>query len=166
MKRFGIVLLILAVGVSIFIWHTKAKQHLFIRGWGMVTSADNQGLRGLEMTIENNGFARLRLEKVYINENEIPEVAELGIGRTNAMVQMLTPSENEKNGVSFHKLDEFYIKPNLTPKQIENLSPQDKEIIKHYGIWIQNFGKPINKITIQYRYLGIPFTYQKNFNNN
>lgn len=159
MKRAGIILLILVAGVSLFLWYIKANPPLNIMSWGTVDYTDNQGLRGIEITIENNGFMSLRLEKVYINENETPEAAELGISRI-AMVQMLTPNENSEKGISFHKLDEFPVKPQLTPKQTEKLSSQDKKVINNYGIWVQNFDKPIDKITIKYRYLGMPFTLQ------
>lgn len=157
MKRVGIILIIFVVGVSLFIWYIKANPPLQISGWGTTDYSDKHGIT---VEINNNGFTSLKLDKVYINRNEIPEVAELGTCKTFLGIQMRTPNENETRGISFHKLDELQVKKDLTPEQKRKIS-QDTEVIKSYAIWVQNFNKPIDKITIQYRYLGIPFTLQK-----
>lgn len=157
MKRVSIILIIFVVGVSLFIWYIKANSPLHISGWGTTDYPDKHGIT---VEINNNGFTSLKLDRVYINEDEIPEVVELGISKTFWGIQMWTSSENEKRGISFHKLDELQVKKDLTPEQKQKMS-QDTEIIKSYAIWVQNFNKPIDEITIQYRYLGIPFTLHK-----
>jgi hypothetical protein len=117
-------------------------------------------MQGIVLDISNKGFTDLKLEKVYINENEDPEVAELGITRTNSIVQRFTQSDNEKYGISFHKIDDFEVRVGLKPKQRQDLS-NDKDEIELYGVWIQTYGKPVYKITIRYRYLGIPVILHK-----
>lgn len=157
LKRVSTILIIFVVVAFLFIWHIKANPPLHISGWGTTDYPDKHGIT---VEINNNGITSLKLYKVYINENEIPEVAELGISKTFCGVQMGTPSENEKRGISFHKLDELQVKKDLTPEQKQKMS-QDTEVIKSYAVWVQNFNKPINDITIQYRYLDIPFTLHK-----
>lgn len=160
LKRAGITIIILLIGISLFVWYLIVNPPLYISGWGTTFYPDNRELQGIVVNIHNKGFTALRLEKVYINENEVPEVVELGISKTFSLVQRFTPSEDEKNGISFHKLDEFEIRVDLTPRQKQDLS-NDKDVIKHYGVWFQTSGKPVDKVTIKYRYLGIPFTLNK-----
>jgi hypothetical protein len=145
----------LLLGAALFIWYMKANPPLYSSGWSTNNYPDKQGVI---IEISNKGFAGLKIEKVYINGNETPEAAELGISKTDALVQMFSQCENNSLGISYHKLNEYKIMPDSMLEQNRNTPGNDKELVKHYGIYVQNFGRPIESISIKYSYLGIPFT--------
>lgn len=160
MKKLYAALIIILVGIFMLMLYIRANAPLYIWGWGKTYYPDKEEVKGIVLDIKNKGFTGLNLENVFINENENPEVVELGISRTSSLVQMSAKNEIEEQGISFHKLGEVEVKVDLTPEQRLELS-NDKNVIKHYGVWIQTSGEPVYKITIRYRYLGIPFMLHK-----
>jgi hypothetical protein len=101
---------------------------------------------------ENNGFGKIRLKEVLINSNEEPNRVELGVGRSNHMVMVTHAVGNMGEGISFHEIGEYPIKP-LSMVRSEEV---DSDTIKHYGIAVSHDEK-INNLVVKYSYLGIPF---------
>jgi hypothetical protein len=108
---------------------------------------------------ENKGFANIRIKDVFVNSSEKPNRLELGIGRSNYMVLVSEVFGDSNEGISFHKIDEYPIKP-LATTQSEEV---DSNTIKHYGIVVFHDEK-INNLTVKYSFLGIPFEKELDLN--
>jgi hypothetical protein len=66
----------------------------------------------------------------------------------------------DEDQITFHNINEFSVKPRLTPEEITRIKEEekgDKQTIIHYGLRITG-NEPPEKITIKYTYLGIPFS--------
>lgn len=109
--------------------------------------------------IVNCGFADISLEKVLVNNGEKPMKVELGVSRTDHLV--LGAGLDEDPYVTFHNIREYKVKPELSVEERKKLvENKDKKIIKHYGLCLSH-DKPLKKIIIIYRYLGIQFEHEK-----
>jgi hypothetical protein len=102
------------------------------------------------VNIYNKGFAHANLKEVIVNEENQPQIAQLGISLTNGLVDLYSYRTVEE-GFSFHEIDAYPITPN------NKINQDSKDSIKHYGL-VVDYDYPIEKITIKYTYLGLPLT--------
>ena len=109
--------------------------------------------------IGNEGVFSIKLKSVLVNGTKTPEKVELGISRSLHVVS--GGGLDEDPDITFHNIDEYRIKPRLSPKKLGELAEiHDRAVIKNYGIRI-NHDEPLENAIIKYTYLGIPFTYKK-----
>lgn len=101
---------------------------------------------------ENKAFANIILKEILVNSNKKPNRVELGVSRSNYMVMVSEVLGDTNEGISFHELGEYPIKP-ISIVESEEI---DSDAIKNYGIAVFNDEK-INSLIIKYSFLGIPF---------
>lgn len=155
MQVFTGIIVILLVGLLLYL---KINPPLNIRGVSANPKqvGSNTNIEENQFIIvanpENKGFANIRIKDVIVNSNEKPNRLELGIGRSNYMVLVSEVFGDTNEGISFHKIDEYPIKP-LVKTQSEEA---DSNTIKHYGIAVFHDEK-IDNLIVKYSFLGIPF---------
>lgn len=114
---------------------------------------DNSYRNCIILEIANKGLFDVTVEEVYINERIRPNKVELGISKTLHHVDGTDDNE-------FYDINERYkISPRLNTKKIKEIAKQDKNnIVINYGIRIFD-NNSIEKVIIEYTYLGISFQY-------
>ncbi|KOS68402.1 hypothetical protein AEA09_07420 [Lysinibacillus contaminans] len=127
-----------AVGII----YLKSNPPLVINGYKSFD--DNAKIRLIE--IENKGIRELQLQNVVVNDG-LPENAELVVSKAE---QLETDVPNDPN-ITFHGIKQIKLFPSryIDRKAVGKL-PQ------HFGLKIE--ATDIQKITIHYKYLKIPFT--------
>ncbi|MCS1384125.1 hypothetical protein [Lysinibacillus sphaericus] len=134
---------VLVVGAA-FIIYLKSNPPLVVNGY---TNADgNPSIRLIE--IENKGLRELQLQSILVDE-KLPDNAKLVISKSEPF-EVGAKIENNPN-MTFHKLTQVSIFPSqYIDRQAIGKQPQ------HYALQVH--ATAIQKITIQYKYLNIPFT--------
>lgn len=146
---YGLILLILCAFISIaYIMH---KPPLRIEG----IRQDNTQLEKKSLSIRNDGIFPLSLSEVLVNGEEQPINVELGVSRfTNVQ-----GFGHDTPDVSFHDLKAYKVNPMPIEKEMqiyeEIKETGERDRILHYGLMIYH-DKPIESVTIEYSYLGIP----------
>lgn len=150
MKKIFLTIVILIVGLmAVFVIYIKSNPPLSSPGFSGYV---DKTLKVIE--IENSGFVDIKINKVLVNGNE-PRKVELGVSRSSLIVGG-GAGLDENLYVSFHKINDFKIKPKLTPKeQKERFENGDLKSIKHYGLRVYGKEEP-EEITVSYTYLGVP----------
>jgi hypothetical protein len=121
---------------------------------GTMGNIDDESIKLIEL--ENFGFVDIVIKNVLVNETEVPKAVELGVSRSNFLVMI-----NDEPKITFHSIDQYKIEPKLSPKEMQKLNDNnDNKTIRHYGLKI-NHDKPIESVTVKYRYLLVPFTLHK-----
>ncbi|MFJ5766700.1 hypothetical protein ACIP9C_15210 [Lysinibacillus sp. NPDC093210] len=132
------------VVVAAFVIYLKSNPPLVINGY---TSADGNPTNRL-IEIENKGIRELQLQTILVDE-KYPESAKLIVSKSEPF-EIGTKIENNPN-MTFHKLTQVRIFPSqYIDRQAIGKQPQ------HYAIQVN--ATTIQKVTIQYNYLKIPFT--------
>lgn len=99
------------------------------------------------LSIVNNGIGKITLKQIFINENESPVTAQLGISRSRHLV-LGADIENDPM-ITFYDIDKIKIEPYLLTEKKAIVQPF------HYGIIIRH-DKPIKSVTVKYLYFGFP----------
>lgn len=132
---------ILAVG-AVGIIYIKSNPPLVINGYQ--SFEENAKLKLIE--IENTGIRELQLQNILVND-KLPENAELIVSKAE---QLKTGLLNDSN-ITYHGIKQIKLFPSryIDRKAVGKL-PQ------YYGLKIED--DKIQKISIHYKYLKIPFT--------
>ncbi len=134
---------VLVVGAT-FVIYLKSNPPLVVNGYTSVNG--NPDIRLIE--IENKGIRELKLQTILVDE-KYPESAKLVVSKSEPF-EVGTKIENNAN-MTFHKLTQVRIFPSqYIDRQAIGKQPQ------HYAIQVN--ATSIQKVTIQYNYLKIPFT--------
>ncbi len=105
--------------------------------------------------IVNSGFADITLNNVLVNGIKAKKV-ELATSRSNHMIAGGGLDENPH--ITFHKINEVKVKPELPHKDQQELyEKDDRKVIKDYGLRVWGNEVP-ERLKITYTYLFIPFT--------
>ncbi|MGE7947175.1 hypothetical protein [Lysinibacillus sp. NPDC093688] len=145
MKKLLFVLLfsVLVVGAA-FIIYLKSNPPLVMNSFTNPT--DNSTIRIVE--IENKGLREIELQQILVND-KVPENAELVVSKSEP-IEAETKLVGNPN-ITYHKLRQVTIFPSqYIDRQAIGKQPQ------HYAVKVE--APSINKITIKYDYLKIPFT--------
>jgi hypothetical protein len=121
---------------------------------GTMGNIHDESIKLIEL--ENFGFSDIVIKNVLVNEIEEPKTVELGVSRSNYLVMITNEPE-----ITFHAINKYKIEPTLSPEEMQKLNDNnDNQTIRHYGLKISH-DKPIESVTVTYRYLLIPFTLHK-----
>ncbi len=129
---------------AILIVYLKSNPPLVINGYTSID--DNSTVRLIE--IENKGMREIQLQSIVVNE-KLPESVELVISKSEPF-EAETKIEGNPN-FTFHKLKQVKLFPSqYIDRQAIGKQPQ------HYALKLNT--SDIQKISIQYEYLKMPFT--------
>lgn len=107
----------------------------------------------------NNGLRDIQVTKVYVNHGEKPSDVKMQINHPDVGFFIADDFESpDVAAANFVDLSEAKIKKGTINSEL--LERQDKNQVREddriYGLSILN-SKPINNVTVHYRYLGMPY---------
>jgi hypothetical protein len=146
------------IGASAFILaclvlYLKLNPPLTSEGYGW--SKEKPGIVTVEL--QNEGFHSVKLTKILVNGSEVPDIVELGVSRSNAVIGLFAV-KNEIEGISFHNIHEYDIEPKLSREEVIQLDELDvRSTIRHYGLALDHC-KKIDSVSVKYTYFGFPFS--------
>ncbi|MFJ7666461.1 hypothetical protein ACIQXI_05095 [Lysinibacillus sp. NPDC097195] len=130
----------LVVG-AVFVIYLKSHPPLVVNGF---TSANG----AIQIEIENKGIKELQLQSILVDD-KLPAEAKLIISKSEPF-EVGTKIDNNAN-MSFHKITQVKVFPSqYIDRQAIGKQPQ------YYALQVD--ATAIHKVTIQYKYLKIPFT--------
>ncbi|MCA0972484.1 hypothetical protein LCM20_17955 [Halobacillus litoralis] len=119
------------------------------------TSKDGQGVL---IVIGNRGFMDFLVRDVRINDNEQPDDEKIQLSNPLKGYLIANEFDREAGRYNFNDIDEVTLQPGTSPQA--NLDKMNEETVTEedvgYGLSVIN-GEKIERVTIHYRYLGIPF---------
>lgn len=128
------------------------------------TIADNSENTSVVIGLGNRGFNDIQITKVSINNGETPTEVKIQMDHPNKGFVITDDfSSPEVASYNFFSLTDLKIKKGTIIGEI--YERQDKKQVREddriYGLTILN-EQPIHKATIQYQYLGMPYTLELN----
>ncbi|WP_078548599.1 hypothetical protein [Litchfieldia alkalitelluris] len=150
-KKFTIVILgILILSFVAFIQFSNP-----LKMDGIFTTTNENGKIDIVFEVSNEGFNRIKLREVTINNNKTPDSLELGISYdTGHLVQ----SGLDHPLIRFTEIDEKYIFPSLSPQESMKAIERKEMTPIHYGIKVEFHDELMESMTIKYYYFGFPVT--------
>ena len=134
---------VLVVGAA-FVIYLKSNPPLVVNGY---TGANGQP--SILIEIENKGLRALQLQSILVDD-KLPGSAKLIISKSEPF-EVGTKIDNNPN-LSFHKITQVQVFPSqYIDRQAIGKQPQ------YYALQVE--ATTIHKVTIQYTYLKIPFTF-------
>ncbi|NBI27754.1 hypothetical protein [Chengkuizengella marina] len=154
MKTYKNKILILA-GLFLFVLMIAAYSYIFYHPpllWnGHSFNEDN---KKVILNIKNNGIRNVEIIDVYVNGDKVTKTVELGISYSGKVVQLKDEPGYDIVFVSNFKENVIHPKADNIYEAMEKNEPTD------YGIRMAN-NKPIETITIKYKYLGMTWEFIK-----
>lgn len=150
MKKIIISVLFLIILVVAYVVLIKQKPPIET---GRIVESDNK--KGIGIEIGNIGSNDIHINKVLINNEEVPKKTKIRVGDGFQEYDSSKVFDFEKQNT---KVQSMILKPDISPKNL--IKKQNQGIAsskdKVYELSILH-SKKINRITIKYRYLGVPF---------
>ncbi|MFF2878514.1 hypothetical protein ACFVR2_19560 [Gottfriedia sp. NPDC057991] len=150
MKKIIVSVLLLIILVVAYFVLIKQKPPIET---GRIVPSDNG--KGIAIEIGNIGLSDIHLKKILINNEEVPKGTKVRVGSGFQEYDSSEVFNFEKQNT---KVQSLVLKPNTSPKNLIKKQNQGTASTKDkvYELSILH-SKKINRITIKYRYLGIPF---------
>lgn len=124
---------------------------------GTIASTDDKQVALIG--VGNNGFIPLKLTKVLINNQEVPDKVKLQVSNLlDGFVLTDDYSSDEAKDIQFNNIDDISLKAGTSPtknfEKTDEGKASDSDVI--YGINIIH-SQAINKVHVTYKYFGISF---------
>ncbi|MFC5602778.1 hypothetical protein [Sporosarcina koreensis] len=159
-KRISITSIILLGTFVIFLGFIYLSNPIVLNG-SSSTYEDINGEKDIIIHFYNEGIGRVLLKEVLINNQVDNTKVELGISYdTSQLVQ----SGTDNKLIMFGELDKEYVNSRIPSEEILSIINKKEMTPIHYGIRIKDYEKPIESITIKYKYLGFPVSKELTFN--
>ncbi|AWE07931.1 hypothetical protein DCE79_11270 [Lysinibacillus sp. 2017] len=151
MKKIIVLMIVILIGIVFWIKITPPLEYGTIAGNGEYTS--------VVIGLGNTGFNDIQVTEVYVNNGETPSQVKMQIEHPDkGFIVTDDFSSSEAATHNFFSLMDTKIKKGTIIGEI--YERQDKKQVHEddriYGLTILN-EQPISKVTIQYRYLGMPY---------
>lgn len=143
-------ILILGLFISSYIWY-RTSEPLMIDGLSETKSPDG---KHEEYVIElvNEGYGNIDILDVKINGEDASDLVQLGITYDSGQMVQILPDPHPE--IKFMNINASAIFPKLTQKEFYAALEKKVHTPMQYGLRIFNKNKPINSVTIRYKYLG------------
>ncbi|AZK45141.1 hypothetical protein [Paenibacillus lentus] len=149
---FIILLCITMLSFYMYIW---ISDPLKTDGW----SNYNKEHKRIYLSLINNGFIKMEIEKVTVNSGKQPEQLNLVMSYTG---QIVSAGIEENPQARIIGIDEGFIHPKLSENELRDLiNNNTQQLPLHYGVLIIN-KENIESIRIKYKYFGISKTLNVN----
>lgn len=149
---FIILLCFTMVFFYMYIW---ISDPLKANGW---SNYDNEQKR-IYLSLINDGFIKMEIEKVTVNKGKQPEHLNLIMSYTGQIVSAGIEKNPQARTIG---IDEGFIRPKLSENELRELiNNNTKQLPLHYGVLIIN-KEDIESIRIKYKYFGISKTLNVN----
>ncbi len=146
----ALIIAVIAIGLFSFIkWNPPLVS-------GTISSSGDK--QSVVISIGNKGFSNVKITGVLINNNEEPLVKKIQLSNPLKGFIIADDFDGEAREYGITNIEDVIIEPNTSPSsQLEKVNNGTAtEDDKSYGLSIIN-DKEINKVIINYSYLGLSF---------